>query len=220
MERDATPISIRAAGPRDAEALANLHFVCSSAQPGGFMHRLGRRFFVAYYRILLSEPTTLILVADAGADGLVGLVSATLESKRQLEAIRNGRFKLLLAVIPVLIRRPSLSWEVCVRDRSLSPRARGDGYFVSSGPRIAYWGWLPGYPAHGKSTALIKEILHRLESLGASRVSLETDHLNKKVEVMHRFLGARVVKVVTTRDGRERTVLEYALSPKVGQHAS
>lgn len=213
MKRDADPVSIRPAEPRDAETLANLHLACSRAQPGGFMHRLGRRFFVTYYRILLGERTTLVLVADAGADGLVGLVSATLDSRRQLEAIRKGRFRLLLAVIPELLRSPSLSWEIWVRSRSLSPKARGDGYVVSSGARIAYWGWLPGRPSHGRSLSLIKEVLRQLEGLGASKVSLETDHLNRKAELMLRLSGAQVARVMTTRDGRERAVLEYVLGP-------
>jgi hypothetical protein len=219
MEKETNPIVIRPAEPRDAELLGNLHFTCSVAQPGAFMHRLGRGFFIAYYRILLREPTSVILVADALADGLVGFVSATLESRRQLDAIRSGRYRLLLAALPELIRSPSLSWEVLVRERATSAGARGDEYVVSSGPRIAYWGWLPGYPAHGRSTSLIKEVLLRLESLGARSVKLETDRVNRKVEVMQRFLGARVVKVLTTPDGRERTVLEYVLGPKAEQHA-
>jgi hypothetical protein len=219
MKSEAATISIRLAALRDAERLANLHFVCSAAQPGGFMHHLGRRFFVEYYRILLTERSTVVLVADAGADGLVGLVSATLDSRRQLQALRRARLRLLLASVPALVRSPRLSRELWVRERALSPAARGDEYVVTSGARIAYWGWLPGYPAHGQSTALVKEVLRRLERLGASRVSLETDRLNRKVEIMHRFLGARDVKVLTTRDGRERTVLEYVLRPD-GQHAT
>lgn len=217
MKHDEDSILIRRADPRDAEPLANLHFSCSLAQPGGFMHRLGRKFFVRYYQILLSERMTVIMCADAGRDGIVGLVSATLDSRRQLEAIRKGRFKLLLAVIPVLIRRPSLIWEIYVRNRSLSPRSPGDEYVVSSGARIAYWGWLPNHRSRGQSTSLIKEVLRSLETLGASTVRLETDRLNRKVEVVHRLMGARVVKVLVTRDGRERIVLEYGLSPPLGQ---
>lgn len=215
MKHHEDSILIRRADPRDAESLAHLHFNCALAQPGGFMHRLGQKFFVKYYQILLGEHMTVILCADAGRDGIVGLVSATLDSKRQLDAIRKGRFKLLLAVIPVLIRRPSLIWEIYVRNRSLSARSPGDEYVVSSGARIAYWGWLPSYRSHGQSTSLIKEVLRSLETLGASTVRLETDRLNRQVEVVHRLMGARVVKVLVTRDGRERIVLEYGLSPPV-----
>ncbi len=149
MKHHEDSILIRRADPRDAESLAHLHFNCALAQPGGFMHRLGQKFFVKYYQILLGEHMTVILCADAGRDGIVGLVSATLDSKRQLDAIRKGRFKLLLAVIPVLIRRPSLIWEIYVRNRSLSARSPGDEYVVSSGARIAYWGGNAG-SKHGE----------------------------------------------------------------------
>lgn len=212
-------VAIRPAGPRDAEALAALHLACARAQPGGFMHHLGRRFFVAYYRILLAEPTTLVLVAEAGAEGLLGFVSATLESSRQLEALRRGSLGLLLSVIPVLIRSPSLAAQILVRRRALSPAARGTGYCVASGPRIAYWGWSPGHPARGGATALLKELLQRLERLGVTRVCLETDQLNRKAELVHRLLGARVVDVLRTRDGRERRILEYALGSAGGRGA-
>jgi hypothetical protein len=217
MQPNEGSILIRPAEPRDAGSLASLHLACSSVQPGGFMHRLGRKFFVKYYEILLRERTTVILCADAGKDGIVGLVSATLDSRKQLEAIRRGRLQLLLAVIPALVRAPSLAWEVWVRNRALSPRSSGDEYFVSSGARIVYWGWSPGHRSHPPATSLITEVLRRLEELGARSVSLETDRLNRKVEVMHRLMGAHVSKVLVTRDGRERTVLEYALRPKVGE---
>ena len=217
MKRGERPIPIRPADPRDAESLARLHFTCSHAQPGGFMHRLGPRFFLAYYRILLREPTTVILVADAGRDGVLGFVSATLDSKRQLEAIRRRRLGLLVAAIPALIRTPGLLWDVYLRNRSLSPGAMGEGFGISSGARIAYWGWLPTHPSHGQATLLIREVLRTLASLGASTVRLETDRVNRKVEVMHRLLGARVVESLVTRDGRERIVFEYALGPTAGQ---
>jgi hypothetical protein len=210
---DGNAIVIRPAEPRDADALAGLHHACSAAQPDAFMHRLGLGFFLAYYRVLLREGTSVTLVADAGVDGIVGIVSATLDATRHNAAIHDARWTLLLATIPALLRCPRLAWEVLNRERSLSPGASGDGYGVRSGPRIVYWGWLPGYPSHGQSVALLKEALRRLGSLGANKVSLEADRLNRKVEVTHRMLGARVVSVLKLPDGRERSVLEYTLRP-------
>lgn len=177
------------------------------------MHHLGKRFFVKYYQIILSERTSLVLCADAGRDGIVGLVSATLDSKKQLEAIREGRFKLFLAVIPALIRKPSLIWAVWIRYRSLSAKMHGEGFIVGSGARIVYWGWLPDYPSKGKSTRLMEELIHFMENLGASELQVEIDRLNRKVEVTHQLLGAHFVKKFTTRDGRERIIMEYKLNP-------
>jgi hypothetical protein len=182
------------------------------------MHRLGRRFFVAFYRVLLRERTTVILVADAGADGLVGLVSATLESKRQLAAIRRGRLMLLLATLPALIRTPSLLREVLVRERSLSGARREVRRLLWSADRLL--GLVAGIPfpralhlAHQGGPAAPG-------APGCEQGEPRDRSLEQKVEVTPRFLGARAVKVLTTRDGKERTLLEYVLSPKVSQHAT
>jgi hypothetical protein len=213
---DENSVRIRLANLRDAEPLARLHYVCSSVQPGGFMHRLGVRFFVKYYQIILSERTSVVLCADAGRDGIVGLASATLDSAKQLEVIQKGRFKLFWSVIPALIRKPSLIWDLYIREMSFSASFHDEGFIVGSGARIAYWGWLPDYPQKGRSTYLLKELMHLMEKRGATEIQLEVDRLNRKVEVVHRLLGARVVREFTTSDGRARIVMEYKLNPKGG----
>ncbi|MBN1828331.1 MAG: hypothetical protein JW884_04190, partial [Deltaproteobacteria bacterium] len=144
--------------------MANLHFACSLAQPGAFMHRLGRRFFFKFYQIILNHPTSVVMCADAERDGIVGLVSATLDAKSDFEAIRKGRFQLFWAALPALIRKPSLLWAVYIRNKSLSPKVLGEGFCVGSGARVAYWGWLPDYPSKGKSIQLMEEFLRLMEN--------------------------------------------------------
>ncbi len=205
-------ITLRLAGPGDAVPLADLHFVCSAAQPGGFMHQLGRGWFVKYYEIILSDPTSVVLCAESGTDGLVGLASATLDSKKQLEAIRKGRLKLMLAIIPALVRKPGLIRALSLRNRSLSSRVLGEGFLVGSGARIAYWGWHPDHPTNGNSTRLLREMIRLMAHRGAATLQLEVDRNNKKVEVVHRLLGARIVGEFKTRDGRDRLVMQYDLS--------
>ena len=55
-----------------------------------------------------------------------------------------------------MIRNPGLIWALNLRKKSLSARVLGEGYFVGSGARIAYWGWLPDHPSKGNSTRLQK----------------------------------------------------------------
>jgi len=209
---DEGSVKIRLAHPSDAELLGKIHFICSSVQPGGFMHHLGRRFFVKYYKIILKLRTSVVLCADAGRDGIVGFVSATLDAKDQLDAIRKGRLKLFWAAIPGLARKPSQLWGVYIRNRSLSAKIVGEGFVLGSGPRIVYWGWLPGYPSKGKSICLMEELMRLMKSLGASKLHLEVDHINRKVEIIHRLLGAKVIRKFITRDGRERIVMEHNLN--------
>jgi hypothetical protein len=213
---DKNAIRIRPVQASDTEQLARLHFICSSVQPGGFMHHLGWRFFVKYYQIILGLKTSVVLCADAGKDGIVGLASATLDSKEQLEAIRKRHLSLLMASIPALIRKPALIRAAYIRLKSLLARALGEGFVVGSGARIVYWGWLPEYPSKGKSIFLLKELVRFMENLGAGRLHLEVDRMNRKVEVVHRLLGARVVREFATRDGRQRIVMEYTSSRTTG----
>ena len=204
-------IRIRLANCSDVKQLADLHYLCSLDQPGGFMHKLGRRFLVAYYRIVLSEPMSLVLCADGGTDGIVGLVSASLDARAHLQALREGRYKLLFAVLPALIRQPKLIKAVSFRKKSLSVAAMGEGFIVGSGARVAYWGWLPNYPSGRQSIRLLQTLLWILGALGASAVQLEVDRVNRKVEVVHRLLGAKVVREFATSDGRVRLVMEHDL---------
>ena len=120
-------------------------------------------------------------------------------------------------MIPSLVHKPSLLWDVFIRNLSFSAEELGEGFIVGSGARIAYWGWLPDYPLKGKSTCLLKELMHFMENRGASEIQLEVDRINRKVEIIHRLLGAHVVREFTTRDGRARIVMQYKLNPGVGK---
>ncbi len=205
-------IRIRFANISDAKQLADLHFLCSLAQPDGFTCKLGRRFLREYYRIILKDRTTMILCADAGKDGIVGLISASLDAKEQLEAIRKGRYKLLVAVIPALIRRPNLSGMILRREKSLWASDEAERFIVGSGARLAYWGWAPNYPSKGLSISLLQAALRILIDLGVPVVRLEIDRKNRKVEMTHRLLGAKGVKEFKMDDGRIRIVMEYLLN--------
>ena len=173
------------------------------------MYRLGLRFLVEYYRVILSNKTSIVLCADAAGDGIVGLVSVTLRPEKELEAMRKRRLRFLLAVLPAIIRRPALIEAVYLRNRSLSAKFLGEGFLSHSCPRIAYWGWSPDYPSYGKSMTLLTEIMRLVREIGENRLQLEVDRINRKVEVTHRLLGAKVVREFTTSDGRERIIMEY-----------
>ena len=118
-----------------------------------------------------------------------------------------------MAVIPTLLRKPRLIWAVFIRNRCLSAEQMGEGFIAGSGKRISYWAWLPNYPAKGRSTWLLKELLRYMTNLGVNELLLEVDRVNRKTEVVHRLLGAKIVNEFTTRDGRERIVMKYELDP-------
>jgi len=205
------PIKFRLAKCPDARALANLHYVCSREQPDGFMYQLGRKFLTTYYRIILDNRSSLVICADAGDAGIVGLISVSVDAGEELKALRNGRFRLLFSALPTLIRQPRLISSVSVRANSLSADEIGKGFVTGSGARLSFWGWSPDYPSQGQPTKLLQTALKLLKTLGVKTIHLEVDRANRKVEVFHRFMGGKVIDEFVTEDGRKRLIMEYQL---------
>jgi hypothetical protein len=58
---------------------------------------------------------------------------------------------------------------------------------------------------------LLKNLLKILKENHVSQVRFEVDRLNRKAEVIHRLLGAKVVREFKTPDGRGRIIMEYIL---------
>jgi hypothetical protein len=54
--------------------------------------------------------------------------------------------------------------------------------------------------------------LKSLENNHVSQVRFEVDRLNRKAEVIHRLLGAKVGREFKTPDGRGRIIMEYILA--------
>lgn len=205
------PIKFRLATVTDAEALADLHYVCSMEQPDGFMYLLGRKFLATYYRILLRNRSSRIICAEAEDAGIIGLISLSVDAGEELNALKKGRFRLLLSALPVLIRKPGLIAAVSSRTKALSEDEIGKGFVIGSGARISFWGWSPDHPNQGQSTRLLQSALKMLRDFGVKTVRLEVDRANRKVEVMNRLLGGKVIEEFVTNDGRKRLVMEHRL---------
>jgi hypothetical protein len=205
------PVRFRLAKPSDARALARLHYICSLIQPDGFMYRLGERFLTQYYRILLDSPASLILCAEAGTAGIIGLVSASIDAGVEFKALQKRRLRLLLAALPALVRRPKLIRSVRSRERSLSAARVGEGFVVASGARLAFWAWSPAHPSGGQATRLLRTAMKLLKALGVESARLEVDRVNRKVEAIHRLMGGKVIDEFVTGDGRRRIVIEHML---------
>jgi len=139
------------------------------------------------------------------------LISATLDSKENLESLKREGHRLFLGALPALIRQPMLIKEILSRAKSLWRSNLGEGFLIGSGARIAYWGWSPNHPSKGQSIFLLKMLLKTLGENHVHQVRFEIDRLNRKAEVTHRLLGAKMVKEFVTLDGRRRIVMEYIL---------
>lgn len=214
LRNNMTPlIKFRLAKTCDAKALAALHYACLSMmeQPNAFTYIMGRKFLERYYRIILHNKSSIVLCAEAQNAGIVGLISASLEASDELEALKAGRFTLLLSSLPVLIRRPKLILSTFIRAKAIAHHEIADGLIIGPFARISFWGWSPDFYAKGQPLKLLQTAFKILKNLGAERVRLEVDRKNRKVEILHRLMGGKIIKQYVTHDGRERIFMEHML---------
>jgi hypothetical protein len=205
-------MQIRIAKPSDAKQLAELHWICSADQPGGFMFRLGKGFLAAYYQIFLEETSSVVLCAENAEGQIVGLVSGSLAMEQHMSALNRNRLRLAFAALPFLIRHPNLIGSMVARQRSGSADTESGSYIVLTGPREEFWAWLPSERSTGGAIELHRNWLSLMRLLGVSQVKLEVDRVNDRVEKIHRLMGAKVIKEFSTPDGRQRLVMEYLLN--------
>jgi hypothetical protein len=207
------PIRIRIAKSSDADQLAKIHQVCSAHQPGSFMHLLGAAFFKQYYRILLREPTFLILCAEDPADGIVGIASGTIDAKAETKALYAGRYRLLLGSLPELVRKPWLIKEVHKRKKQLQTADQMNPA-ICGRARFSFWGYLPNHPSKGMAIRLLKTFLNIMEDLGYDSIWFEFDTINVNVQKINLMLGAEIVTTCPMDDGRIRAIAVHRLQPE------
>ena len=61
----------RFAKPCDSNSLAKLHMKCSVNQPNGFMFKLGLPFLKTYYKLLINEKNSVIILAEDEGSNLI-----------------------------------------------------------------------------------------------------------------------------------------------------
>lgn len=208
--REATVVEFRRATLADRDQVAQLHYRCSQLQPGAFMYKLGARFFRCYYRLLLPDPNTIVIVAEAGAGRIFGFVAGCSNARVEMARLRRHRWRLLGSCLASLLRTPSLIRDLSTRMSGLdSPQA--DSWCGHNQPRISFWCWDPESTASRQSTILLQRFLQYLKGTGARVVRFEVDRINRKVEITHRLMGAKTVQTIQMPNGRERLVMEHTL---------
>ena len=205
----------RRANSADRDQLARLHNASSQLQPGAFMHKLGVPFFRLYYHLLLPDPNTIIFVAEDAAGSVLGFVAGCRNARLEIARLRRSRWLLLLSSLPALLRSPSLVRGLRIRMRDLA-NPGPDNWVAHDQPRISFWCWDPESTATRQSTLLLQTFLLDMKGTGAKVVRFEVDRVNRKVEITHRLMGARIVETLRRPDGSERLVMEHVLEGREG----
>jgi hypothetical protein len=201
-------MKLRLAKNKDAHSLAAIHLECGLQQPGGFMFKLGYPFLKAYYKILLKEEKSIVILAEDRERKVHGFCSGTLAAEEHVKALKQHRVKLFISIIPSLIKNPGLLKDIIERYRYLNSETDHTKFGTTSGPRNEYWAWLPK-SNKSLSIHLFKTWLNLVYDFGFDRVRGEVDSINKHIILLHKILGAKVLGNIDLPDGRQRYYVEY-----------
>jgi hypothetical protein len=201
-------MKFRFAKNSDVRSLARLHLSSGQNQEGGFMHTLGYRFLYVYYKEQMKDADSIIVVAENEDDVIVGFVSGSCDAQKRLYNFKRKKFKFFFVLMPVVIKKPRIVLSLLERNRFIRQDNGAISFGVTSGVRMEYLAW----SSENKSTSsltILKVWNQVVFSLGYSSIRGEVDLVNKGVLSIHKFLGAKVVGELDTKDGRRRVIIEY-----------
>jgi hypothetical protein len=191
----------------DINKITDIHIECSLKQIDGFMHKLGSTFLRSYYKILLSEKTSVILICEDLNGNIAGFHSGSISPKEHSGALKNKSINLLFSLIPKLLVDPKLLIEIILRRKSLSPKSQENIYSSKIGPRAEYWAWSPSYKGDNQSLLLQKKWGEIINILGYEYYYLEVDSRNKLVMNFYKIKSAEFIEELSLPDGRKRYVV-------------
>lgn len=206
-------IALRLAKPSDARQLAELHYLSRSPETVGFFSKVSRSFLRYYYKVVLDDPFSVVMCAQARDGRIKGFASGTLDAEKHFARLGRHRVMFGLLLLPSLISSPSVFRQAWSRYRS-SKGDNGKRFVVIRGARTENWVW---YPRDGSSIwagVLNNSHLRVLRILGATEVHFEVDVGNAAVVRFSVGNGAKLVDCIELDDGRRRNIYRYDLVEK------
>jgi len=205
---------LRFAKPSDYKSLAKLHLACSVNQPNGFMFKLGLPFLKTYYKLLINEKYSVIIIADDENANLLGFASGTMDAAAHLKNLKKNRFRIGFSIIPSIIKSPMILNKIIDHERFVLSKEGYVQFGVMTGPRAEYWAWDPKDRSN-MAIPLLKSLFLTMFNLGASSVRAEVDINNENLLTIYKFLGAKVIEHLKLNDGRKRAIIEYSSDLKL-----
>ncbi|MCF6212565.1 MAG: hypothetical protein L3J45_00915 [Flavobacteriaceae bacterium] len=205
-------ITYRLAKTTDALALAKVHKMCAESQKDGFFYKLGILFIWRYYKIVISNRNSIILLAEDENGFCYGFHSGTLKAEEHLLNLKKNRLGLFFCVLPDFFLNPKLFLEVFKRYHYISNRNSSTKYGVTEGPRGEYWGWIPSNPNPVESLKLHKKWHKIIKDLGINFVKSEVDITNSRVFKSIKIMGGEILSEMDLPDGRKRAIVQYDLA--------
>lgn len=204
-------IRYRLAKPSDAKEIADLQWHVRDRYDKGISLALGKRFLVAYYKVVLDDPWEVVVCAVNEKDELVGFASTSMDAKERFANIKKHRISLGWAAIQSVILHPSLLKGLWQRYKSLGNSKDGPKFVNTEGARGGYWCWLKSDDSL-KSFEMSNVKNNILKDLGVKEILFEVDKFNKAVYKFHLKVNkAEPLEEITLPDGRERVLMRKKL---------
>jgi ribosomal protein S18 acetylase RimI-like enzyme len=199
---DATGIQLRAACFDDVDTIVGVHL---SAFPDFFLSRLGFRFLRQLYRVFVTDPDGICLIAEYGSaterGSIVGFVAGSSAPAALFRrALRSRGLLFAWSAAGALLRDP-----VTVARRLLAAISyRGEQpAMLPSAALLSSLAVAPGARLGGVGRALVNGFCGAARSRHSPCVYLTTDRNdNDAVNSFYRTLDFTVLTTTTRRDGR------------------
>lgn len=204
-------IKFRLAKPSDAKQIAYVHYHIRDKYDQGFFAQVNYSFLVQYYKVVLNDPCEVVVCAEDENKKIVGFSSGSLDSKRQFEQMRKKKFIFVWPLLTSAIAKPKLLKSALDRFKSTKEDSETE-YVATEGPRVEYWGWLPGRDDSDQSVVMQDILFYIMKLLGTDKLYFEVDKINKRIFKFHKINGAEEIKSFVMPDGRERVELMYDMN--------
>ena len=202
-------MKFRIAKQSDIRILSELHFEAGKIQPNGYMYKLGLPFLRLYYKILVNEKNSLVIVAENKYSIICGFCAGTFVAEEHLQTLKRSRLKIAISLIPSIIKSPQLIFSILSRNKFINSNGKSSDVSISRGPRFEYWAWSSKSKNPFMAISLLKFWLKIMFNFGVNSVKAEVDLVNSDILKLHQKLGAQIIKEITLDDGRKRVHIEY-----------
>jgi hypothetical protein len=173
------------------------------------MYKLGLSFLKIYYKLLVNEKNSLVIIAENNESVICGFCAGTFVAQEHIKTLKASRLKIAISLVPSIIKSPQLIFNILSRNKFINSNGKSSDISISSGPRFEYWAWSRKYKNSYMAVSLLKFWLKIMFNFGIDSVKAEVDLGNSDILKLHQKLGAQIIKEITLDDGRKRVHIEY-----------
>ena len=200
-------IEFRTAHAADLKSVVRTH---SRAFAGFFLTRLGPRFLLKYYRLILEHPGGILVIAT-DKEAVAGFVAGFSDPAGFYYAMKKGKLSFALSVLPTLLSSPTILKRLLIDFREVRAQARPSLIREAGVGELSSIGVDPTHSGRGIGRGLLAAFIADSRKRGLTKISLTTDaDGNDAVNQFYIKAGFYLERAFIQRDGRRMN--EYQMS--------